>query len=98
MEEKLCLKCPHRGPTYKTWASPTIFVPKIEKGIPIEKHPKRVQQYRVLPIYGMEVGDSFFHPWPPSSLMGKVFSFQKTRGWKFDYRHEGIGTRIWRIK
>lgn len=95
----LCPKCPFRGPEFKKWANPAIYLPKLERDIPIEGHSEdRKKRVVSLPVYTMKVGDSFWHPWPASALIRYLTHLQTLRGWKFEHRMVGIGTRIWRVK
>lgn len=95
----LCPKCPFRGPEFKNWANPSIHVPKLEKGIPIEGHSEnRLKRVVSLPVYKMQVGDSFWHPWPYIMLRKSLNRLETLRGWQFEHRMVGIGTRIWRTK
>lgn len=97
----LCGKCPLRAKEFKTYAFPSIYVPKLEDDYPIPadglKH-DRIKRIVSLPVYRMKIGQSFWHPWPWSELCRSLVHLEVTRGWKFDHCMEGIGTRLWRIK
>lgn len=98
---ELCGKCPLRAKEFALYAYPSIYVPKIDKNIPIPQdgleHDRR-RRLVSLPVYGMKVGDSVWHPWPWDAIKRPIDHLTTTRGWKFTHRMMGIGTRVWRIK
>lgn len=97
----LCGKCPLRAKEFKTYALPSIFVPKLEDDYPIPTDPLRHERRKrivSLPVYRMKIGQSFWHPWPWEMLRRSLVHLEVNRGWVFDHCMEGIGSRVWRVK